>query len=99
MVVPTEPASHAVGAIMAFAATGAGLILFSRRMKADPQWRDLATYTLSTGIAVLLLFITVGFFAIDDGAPLHPWAGLIQRVLCAVWFACLIVLAVRLRRS
>jgi hypothetical protein len=39
----------------------------------------------------------VGFFAIDEGAPLHPWAGLIQRILCAVWFAWLIVLAVRLR--
>jgi hypothetical protein len=46
---------------------------------------------------VLALFITVGFFAVDDGTPLHPWAGLLQRVLCAVWFACLIVLAVRLR--
>jgi hypothetical protein len=38
--------------------------------------------------AVLLLFVAVGFFAIDDGAPLHAWAGLLQRVLCAVWFTC-----------
>jgi hypothetical protein len=51
-----------------------------------------------TGITVLILFIVVGFFAIDDGAPLHPWAGLLQRILCAVWFSCLIVLALRLRR-
>jgi len=27
-----------------------------------------------------------------------PWAWLLQRVLCAVWFTMLIVLAVRLRR-
>lgn len=57
----------------------------------------MACETLATGFAVLLLFIIVGFFAIDDGAPLHPWAGLIQRVLAAEWFICLIVLAVRLR--
>ena len=41
--------------------------------------------------------IAVGFFAIDEGTPLHEWAGLLQRVLCAVWFACLIALGVRLR--
>ena len=95
--VPTETAPHVVGAVMAFAATGLGFIAFSRRMIADARWRDLATYTTATGIAVLVLFVAVGFFAIDDGAPLHARAGLLQRVLCAVWFTCLIVLALRLR--
>ena len=96
--IPTEPPSHVVGAIMAFAATGLGLVVLSRRMVADPRWRDLGPYTLWTGIAVLVLFIAVGFFAIEEGTPLHPWAGLLQRVLCGVWFLCLIVLATRLRR-
>lgn len=95
--VPTETAPHVIGAVMAFAATGFGFFVFSRRMSADSRWRHLATYTRLTGIAVLLLFVAVGFFAIDDGAPLHAWAGLLQRLLCAVWFACLIVLAIRLR--
>jgi hypothetical membrane protein len=95
--VPTETPPHVVGAIMAFAAAGLGFVVISRRLNVDPRWRDLATYTMWTGVAVLLLFITVGFFAIDDGAPLHSWAGLLQRVLVAVWFACTIVLAVRLR--
>jgi hypothetical membrane protein len=95
--VPTETPLHVVGAITAFASTGVGYVLFSRRMQADPRWRDLATYTLSTGIGVLLLFVTLGAFAIDDAAPLHPWAGLLQRVVCAVWFTCMIVLALRLR--
>jgi len=66
-------------------------------MMADSRQRDLATYTMLIGIAVLLVFVAVGFFAIDDGAPLHAWAGLLQRVLCAVSFTCLIVLALRLR--
>jgi hypothetical membrane protein len=95
--VPTETPPHVVCAIVVFAATGVGLILFSQRMTADRRWCDLAPYTLYTGIAVLVLFVTLGFFAIDDGAPLHSWAGLLQRALVAVWFACLIMLAVRLR--
>jgi hypothetical protein len=82
---------------MAFAAGGLGFVVISRRLHVDTRWRDLATYTMWTGIAVLLLFIAVGFLAVDDGTPLHPWAGLLQRVLVAVWFACTIVLAVRLR--
>jgi hypothetical membrane protein len=95
--VPTETPPHVVGAITTFAATGLGLIVFSRRLNADPRWHDLATYTLYSGIAVLVLFVMVGFFAVDDGTPLHPWAGLIQRVLCGVWFAWMIVLALRIR--
>ena len=96
--VPTETPAHVAGAITTFAAGGLAMVVFSRRMSADPRWRDLSTYTMATGIAVLLLFVMVGFFAVDDGTPLHPWAGLIQRVLCAVWFTWEIVLASRLRR-
>ena len=95
--VPTETPAHVAGAVTTFAATGLGLVVFSRRMKADPRWSDLSAYTMITGIAVLVLFVIVGFFAIDVGAPLHPWTGLIQRILAVVWFACLIVLAFRLR--
>jgi hypothetical protein len=95
--VPTETPAHVVGAITAFFATGLGLIAFSRGMRTDSRWRTLAPYTMVSGVAVLVLFVTVGFFAIDDGAPLHTWAGLIQRILCTVWFTCMIVLAFRLR--
>src|SRR5262245_41424768 len=73
--VPTETAPHVVGALMTFTGTGLGFIVFSRRMNADPVWRDLATYTMLTGIVIILLFVAVGFFAIDDAAPLHAWAG------------------------
>jgi hypothetical membrane protein len=96
--VPTETPAHVVAAIAAFACTGLGLIVISRRMNADAQWHDLAGYALGTGIAVLILFVILGFFAIDDGTPLHPWAGLIQRIVLAVWFPALVVFALRLRR-
>jgi hypothetical membrane protein len=96
--VPTKTPPHVAGAITTFAATGLGWLMFSRRMGADGRWRDLSRYTRATGIAMLMLFIALGFLAIDDGTPLHPWAGLLQRVLCGVWFSLLIVLAIRLRR-
>ena len=96
--IPTETPPHVVAAITAFVSTGLGLVRLSRRMSGDSGWRDLATYTKVTGVAVLLLFVALGFFAIDDGTPLHPWAGLLQRVLCLVLFSCVIVLALRLTR-
>jgi hypothetical membrane protein len=95
--VPTETPPHVVGAITTFASTGLGLIVFSRRMSADSRWRHLAAYTLCSGIAVLVLFVLVGFFAVDNGAPLHSWTGLLQRVLVAVWCVWMIALAVRVR--
>ena len=96
---PTETSAHVVGAVTAFASTGLGFIVFSRRLAADPEWRPLAGYTFATGIVVFVLFVLLGGFAVDDGTPLHAWAGLLQRVLCAVWFTCMIALAVRARRT
>lgn len=95
--VPTETAPHVASAITAFVATGVGFVVVSRRMSTDPRWRDLASYTMYSGMAVLVLFVAVGFFAVDNGAPLHLWAGLLQRILCAVLFACMMVLAARVR--
>ena len=34
------------------ALSGLGLMLLSRRLRADAQWRDLATYTFDSGITV-----------------------------------------------
>jgi cytochrome b len=66
-------------------------------MNADVRWRGYAAYSLWSGILVLILFVIVGFFALDNGAPLHEWTGLIQRVLVAVWLAWMIVLALAVR--
>jgi hypothetical membrane protein len=93
--VPTEPASHVAGAVVTFLGASTGHVMLSRRMTADPEWRDLSTYVLATGITMLLLFVVVGGFAIGEGTPLHPWAGLLQRVLVAIWFACIVVMARR----
>jgi hypothetical membrane protein len=95
---PTETPAHVVGAITCFLCTSIGIIVLSRRIAADPEWNHLGNYVLVTGIAMLILFVVLGAFAVDDGTPLHPWAGLIQRVLVAIWVMCIFVLAARLWR-
>jgi hypothetical membrane protein len=91
--VPTETRPHVVGAILSFSCASTGLMVLSRRMAADPQWRGLSTYVLETGVVMLMLFIVLGAFAIEDGAPLHGWAGLLQRMVLVVWFPCILVMA------
>jgi hypothetical membrane protein len=92
------PLGHIVGASMAFLFAGLGLIVISRRMARDPSWRNLASYALGSGIAIAVLFLATGPLAVPDDAPLHAFAGLLQRATVAVWFSCTIVLALRLLR-
>jgi hypothetical membrane protein len=92
------PPAHIAGAYTAFLAAGSGLMVLSRRMARDPSWRSLAPYSLGSGIAVTVLFLATGPLAVPDEAPLHDWAGLMQRATVAVWFACTILLALRLLR-
>ena len=96
--VPTETPQHVVGAVITFSCASIGLTVLSRRMAADSAWRDISAYVLGTGIVMLMLFVLVGGFAIDEGTPFHRWAGLLQRVLVCVWFACILVMARRLLR-
>lgn len=91
--VPTETPPHVAGAVTTFLGASTAFIVLSRRAKADPSWRRLSAYMLSTGVVMLILFIVVGFFAVDAGAPFHNWAGLLQRVLVAVWVVCQLVTA------
>jgi hypothetical membrane protein len=96
--VPTETAPHVVGAITAFASTGLGFMRISNRLAGDANWKDLASYTRITGGTILVLFLALGFFAVDPGTPLNAWAGLLQRVLCVIWFSSVIALSRRLLR-
>ena len=96
--VPTETPQHVVAAVLTFSSASIGLAVLSRRMKADPRWRDLSAYVFGTGLVMLALFIAVGGFAIDEGTPLHRWAGLLQRALVMVWCTCLFVVARRALR-
>jgi hypothetical protein len=79
-------------------AVGPAFLVMSRRMAHDPRWRSLVSYALVTGIAILVLFPAGVALVRPPGAPLRPWWGLFQWILLAVWFPCLVVLALRLLR-
>lgn len=89
---------HFPNGILFFLSIGVGLIALSRRLARDPKWRGLATYTLATGIVATILFFGLPVLVVPDDALLHEWAGLYQRLVLAVWFPCLIILSLRLRR-
>jgi hypothetical membrane protein len=89
---------HIPGFPMTFLGAVIGLVVMSRRMAREPEWRSLATYALGTAIAMLVVFLAGGRFVRPPGAPLHRWWGLFQWTLLAVWFQCTIVLAFRLLR-
>jgi hypothetical membrane protein len=90
------PAGHLAGAALTFLGAGTGLIAISRRMASDPRWRSVAAYVLASGVAIVALFLLIMGFARAEDSPLHPWAGLLQRLVLAVWFPCTILLALRL---
>jgi hypothetical membrane protein len=89
---------HTVNGVIFFLSIGIALAVASPRLRADPRWRDLATYPLVTGIALLIGFLVVVAFALPAGAPLHDWLGLVQRLVLTVWLVCIVGLAGRLRR-
>lgn len=91
-----EPAGHIAGSLAAFVGGGLGLIVLSLRMTADPVWRDIARPVRGAGIATLALFGVFAALALPEDGPLHPWLGAVQRVTVGVWFAGVLVLAVRL---
>jgi uncharacterized protein DUF998 len=93
---PTE--LHQPNGAVFFLSTWVGLAILSWCLRSDPRWRNLVPYTMITSAALAVLFAVLALLAIPDSAPLHPWAGLLQRLVLAVWFPCLVVLGVRLRR-
>jgi cell division protein FtsW (lipid II flippase) len=90
---------HSANGRIFFLGIGVALVVVALRLKGDPMWRNLAPYTLATGIALLVLFAAVGALAVPADAPLHNWLGLVQRLVLAVWLPCIVVLALRLRRG
>lgn len=95
-----DPGGHFVAGITFFLTSAVGLIVLSRRVARDPRWRSLAAYTLGAGVLALIGFVAMPVLVIPDDAPLHDWAGLIQRALILlVVFPCRIALSYRLLRN
>ena len=95
--VMVESPPHVAGAVLTFVGAGTGLMAFSRRMRGDSRWGDLSAYVLLTGLTMVIMFVVLGAFAIEENAPLRPIVGVLQRALVGEWFLCLVVLALRMR--
>jgi Protein of unknown function (DUF998) len=90
---------HQPNGTIFFASVWIGLAVLSWCLRQDPYWRGVARYALITSVTLAVLFVVMGALAIPSSAPLHPWAGLLQRAVLVVWFPCVIVLATRLLRQ
>ena len=94
-----DPGGHTAAGFLFFATSAAGLVVLSRRLAKDLRWRGLARYTLAAGAVMVAGFVVMGSAVIPEGAPLHDWAGLGQRILVlGVLFPCRVLLSVRLLR-
>lgn len=93
-----DPSFHQVGGMMFFGGTALGLIALSRRLARDPQWRNLAPYTLGVGIASMAGGVINNALAIPEDAMLHGQVGLIQRIIVLAFILpALITIGHRLR--
>ena len=97
--VSITPTGHLVGGTLFFLVSPVALILLSRRMRHDPAWRGLSTYTLIVGLAMVAAAAWMMILVVPDDAPLHDQAGLAQRiVVLALLFPCRMAMAGRLLR-
>jgi hypothetical membrane protein len=74
---------HVLGAIV-FSLGPASTFVLLRRFRADPGWHSLQTWTLVAGIVMVVAVVLLKIATLPPPAPpsgLHPWAGLIQRLL------------------
>jgi hypothetical protein len=82
---------------MFFPSSAVALVVLSRRMARDQRWRDLSTYALTAGAVAIASVVVTGALVMPDGAPLHEWAGLVQRaIVLLVLFPCRVILSARL---
>jgi hypothetical protein len=92
-----HPGVRLVGGFTFFLTSAIGLVVVSRRVAHDPRWRNIAAYTLVAGIVASVGFVLGAALVVRDGAPLHEWWGLYQRLLLlVVIFPCRLVLSLRL---
>ena len=93
------PTGHLVAGLMFFGTSAVALVVLSRRLAADPSWAGLAPVAAAAGVLALLAFVASGAFVMPDDAPLHAYAGLVQRaMILAFLFPCRVWLSVRMLR-
>jgi len=84
---------NAVAAPLAFVPIALAPLVFSRRLRADARWRGYASYSVGTGLALVVLMVV---YRITEYTLLEPWVGIAQRFLVAVMLLWIGVMALRL---
>ena len=93
-----DPALHFVAGIVFFSSSALALVALSHRLSGGGH-RRLSWYALAAGSLGLVCFVGFGLLVVPDDGPLHPWAGLAQRLLILVLiFPCRITIAELARR-
>lgn len=91
------PAGHRIAGLLFFSTSALALVFLSRRLKRDPAWSALAGWVLGAGLVCAAGFVVTGTLVMPEGAPLHDWAGLVQRaVILAALFPARVALGLRL---
>lgn len=85
---------HGIGGMMVFFSLPAACLILARRFVGDPGWRNLAIYSLMTGVLGLAFFMACNISAMHGGP-----AGLFQRLCVGCYLSWMALLAFRLSRD
>jgi hypothetical membrane protein len=67
---------HNVSSALIFFLASISCFIFFHLFREDPKWKNLSWWTLTTGIAILVLIVLMEM----DGTSLSEWPGAIQRI-------------------
>lgn len=87
----THDPLHTVCDVLTFTSALVVCIIFARRVARDPRWKGWATYSIVTGILLVVLLTTFGV-----AMSLHGPAGLFEKLAVLVRATWTVLLAVRL---
>jgi hypothetical protein len=94
-----DPGLHFAGGVLFFSTSALALLALSHRLAHGSGPRALAVYAATAGVAAFAGFVMLGVLVIPEDTPLHPWAGVAQRlVLLLLLFPCRVAIAERARR-
>lgn len=76
-----DPGGHAVVGGAFFGSSALALLFLTPRVARSDSWRRLAPWVGVAGACALVAFPVMRLLVIPDGAPLHEWGGVAQRII------------------
>ena len=76
-----DPGGHQPNGFVFFTSSALALLVISFALAQHAEWRRLAIPVRVAGILMMVSVPFMGALVIPDGAPLHDWAGLAQRLI------------------